>query len=176
MHHLLYGSRFVGSGYVKGYEMLDLGDYPGVVHGRGVVYGEVYEVEEDETLEQLDDAEGVDEGLYTRVSDKVFFGEELSEEAQLYLYSKPSRGFRKIEEGDWARYRGRSRITNLFISYNSPMLGRYRPIRVIQAKLGEINGVIYTIYVDTLDNAGELRVCKVKGLHDGKTYYALSSG
>ena len=68
LHHLLEGQVFRGSAttYPR-YRIFDLGSYPGLVDWpEGLaVQGEVYEVDT-ECLKRLDEAEGVDEGLYAR--------------------------------------------------------------------------------------------------------------
>jgi gamma-glutamylcyclotransferase (GGCT)/AIG2-like uncharacterized protein YtfP len=68
LHHLLQGQPFLGTASTCPlYRLHDLGEYPGLVaSASGVsVRGEVYEVD-DGCLQQLDAAEGVDEGLYVR--------------------------------------------------------------------------------------------------------------
>jgi len=62
-HRLLRSARFAGAASVRG-SLYDLGDYPGLVHGRANghrVFGELYELPPDtaaRTLRQLDRYEG----------------------------------------------------------------------------------------------------------------------
>jgi gamma-glutamylaminecyclotransferase len=68
LHHLLEGQAFRGPATTCPlYRIFDLGSYPGLVDWpEGLaVQGEVYEVDA-ECLKRLDEAEGVDEGLYAR--------------------------------------------------------------------------------------------------------------
>ena len=68
LHHLLDGQAFLGrASTLPIYRIFDLGSYPGLVDWpEGLaVRGEVYEVDA-ECLKRLDEAEGVDEGLYAR--------------------------------------------------------------------------------------------------------------
>ena len=68
LHHLLEGQAFRGLARTCPlYRIFDLGSYPGLVDWpEGLaVHGEVYEVDA-ECLKRLDEAEGVDEGLYAR--------------------------------------------------------------------------------------------------------------
>lgn len=68
LHHLLEGQAFRGSATTCPlYRLFDLGSYPGLVDWpEGLsVQGEVYAVNA-ECLKRLDEAEGVDEGLYAR--------------------------------------------------------------------------------------------------------------
>ena len=68
LHHLLEGQTFLGAATTFPlYRVFDLGSYPGLVDWpEGFeVQGELYEVDA-ECLKRLDEAEGVDEGLYTR--------------------------------------------------------------------------------------------------------------
>jgi gamma-glutamylaminecyclotransferase len=68
LHHLLEGQAFLGPVTTCPlYRIFDLGSYPGLVDWpEGLaVQGELYEVDA-ECLKRLDEAEGVDEGLYAR--------------------------------------------------------------------------------------------------------------
>ena len=47
---------YIGDGVIDGYQMYDLGSYPGVVEGKGIVQGEVYQIT-GETEKRLDDLE-----------------------------------------------------------------------------------------------------------------------
>jgi gamma-glutamylaminecyclotransferase len=68
LHHLLEGQAFRGPATTCPlYRIFDLGSYPGLVDWPEgfAVQGELYEVDA-ECLKRLDEAEGVDEGLYAR--------------------------------------------------------------------------------------------------------------
>jgi len=68
LHHLLESQSFRGPATTCPlYRIFDLGSYPGLVDWpEGLaVQGEVYQVNA-ECLKRLDEAEGVDEGLYAR--------------------------------------------------------------------------------------------------------------
>ena len=54
-NHVAYlkDSAFVGEGSIFGYEMYNLGRYPGIIEGMGVVLGEVYLVTKEE-LDRID--------------------------------------------------------------------------------------------------------------------------
>lgn len=68
LHHLLEGQAFRGPATTFPlYRIFDLGSYPGLVDWpEGLaVQGELYQVDT-ECLKRLDEAEGVDEGLYAR--------------------------------------------------------------------------------------------------------------
>ena len=56
-HSLLKGCPFLGRALAKGFALYDLGAYPGMVPGDGVVRGEVYEIPEG-LLRELDWVEG----------------------------------------------------------------------------------------------------------------------
>ena len=51
-HGYLETSTYIGDGSIEGYEIYDLGRYPGIIKGSGIVFGEVYQVTE-ETEEKL---------------------------------------------------------------------------------------------------------------------------
>lgn len=70
-HHYLAYQQFLGAAHTPpGYTLYSLGDYPGMVRAEGDtagVAGELWAVDE-ACLKQLDLLEGVNEGLYERVS------------------------------------------------------------------------------------------------------------
>ena len=69
-HHMLAGSRYVGRAKTRPvYRLRDMGPYPAMVRDEAdgmAVRGELWDVD-DETLELLDEYEGIEEGLYERV-------------------------------------------------------------------------------------------------------------
>jgi gamma-glutamylcyclotransferase (GGCT)/AIG2-like uncharacterized protein YtfP len=99
MAPLLRGSNFEGRVVLRGFEMIDLGSYPGVVQGEGSVVGEVYALGGRRLLDVLDRAEGVFEKppLYQRIE-----VEALGAPAWLYVYARDVTGLPRIGSGDWA--------------------------------------------------------------------------
>lgn len=73
-HALLAGQQLLGVASTgPGFTLYSLGDYPGMVRApddQAGVTGEVWAVD-DACLRQLDELEGVDEGLYARVAIKL---------------------------------------------------------------------------------------------------------
>lgn len=68
LHHLLSTATWLGTARTQPlYRLFDLGSYPGLIEWPDgtEVAGELYEVTA-EQLKTLDEAEGVDEGLYAR--------------------------------------------------------------------------------------------------------------
>jgi gamma-glutamylaminecyclotransferase len=68
LHGLLANQQFLAKAVtVPGYRLFDCGSYPGLTSAKHgwAVEGELYVVD-DSTLVALDEAEGVDEGLYER--------------------------------------------------------------------------------------------------------------
>lgn len=63
-HQLLENSKCLGQGYMKNKTMLDIGSYPAIIEGNGIVKGEIYEIDKC-LIPAIDDYEG--EGiLYKR--------------------------------------------------------------------------------------------------------------
>ncbi len=93
--HLLDGARFVATASLPGYDLCDLGAYPGAVPGEGVLVAEIYELASDAQLALLDEAEGVHEDppLYRRVA--------LDDRTWIYLYARPTLSATRIASGDW---------------------------------------------------------------------------
>jgi gamma-glutamylcyclotransferase (GGCT)/AIG2-like uncharacterized protein YtfP len=98
-HWLLQDFPFLGRAKAKGFMLYDLGPYPAMVPGAGVVYGEVYEVPE-EVLQSLDWVEGVPI-LYKRELIEVVFEDGFSLKAWAYVYNGDVKGYSRIESGEW---------------------------------------------------------------------------
>jgi len=90
-HALLAGQKFLGEARTPpGVTLYSLGDYPGLVRSPGDtagVVGELWAVD-DACLQQLDELEGVAEGLYARVPIKLAppFDDQ---PVETYLYLRP---------------------------------------------------------------------------------------
>jgi gamma-glutamylaminecyclotransferase len=93
-HHFLAGQKFLGEARTEpGYNLYSLGDYPGMVRSTDAshdVTGEVWAVDA-ACLAELDELEGVAEGLYKRVPVKLAppFAEQPVES---YLYLRDLKG------------------------------------------------------------------------------------
>ena len=98
-HWILQDFPFLGRAKAKGFVLYDLGPYPAMVYGDGVVYGEVYDVPE-EVLRDLDWVEGVPV-LYRRELIKVVFQDGFSLKTWAYIYNGSVKGFPRIESGEW---------------------------------------------------------------------------
>jgi gamma-glutamylcyclotransferase (GGCT)/AIG2-like uncharacterized protein YtfP len=103
----MQGARFVGPAHIAG-RLIDVGRYPGLLHGDGQVTGEVYEVG-DAHLARLDGVEGVVPGdraasQYWREEVTVLSGPLQGQRAQTYLYNRPVDGCTPIAHGDYRRY------------------------------------------------------------------------
>ncbi len=102
-HHWLAGQHFVAEARTApGYQLFDLGEYPGMVTAaetEGSVWGELWEVDDD-GLAGLDVLEGVDEGMYERVAVSLlepFAGTAV----ETYLYRESVAGRAAVLGGKW---------------------------------------------------------------------------
>lgn len=94
-HGYLKESTYIGDGMIEGYQMYDLGRYPGIVEGKGTVLGEVYQVTE-ETEKRLDYLE--EEGdLYVKKPEMVRLHNGQTVSAVVYVYNKSISGCEEIE-------------------------------------------------------------------------------
>ena len=103
----MQGARFMGAAQVPG-RLVDLGRYPGLLLGDGVVSGEVYEVD-DAHLARLDGVEDMvpgDRGAsqYWREQVNVLSGPLQGQPVQTYVYNRPVDGCTPIAHGDYRRY------------------------------------------------------------------------
>ena len=98
MANLMSGAKALGEVQVHGYDLFDLGDYPGAVPGEGSVTGELYELPGPEAFEVLDRAERCFDTppLYRRQVVKA--GPKL---AWMYIYARSTDHAPRIESGDW---------------------------------------------------------------------------
>jgi gamma-glutamylcyclotransferase (GGCT)/AIG2-like uncharacterized protein YtfP len=102
LHHVLARSAdFVGMATARG-RLLDLGQYPGVVDGRGRVTGEVYRLRDPQVLPALDRAEGVQ---FLRGHTLVTLAHGGRARAWIYRYRGPRVRAVRIPDGDYRRAR-----------------------------------------------------------------------
>ncbi|MBS0001876.1 MAG: gamma-glutamylcyclotransferase [Thioalkalivibrio sp.] len=104
---VLRGARFLGPALVEG-RLFDLGRYPGLRPGRGLVVGELWEVDT-ATLERIDRIEGFDPrdrtgSLYQRVKTPVRSLSGTPFSAATYRYNRRPPGDARIGHGDYRRY------------------------------------------------------------------------
>lgn len=103
----MQGARFMGAAQVPG-RLVDLGRYPGLLLGDGVVSGEVYEVDEAH-LARLDGVEDMvpsdrAASQYWREEVTVLSGPLQGQPVQTYVYNRAVDGCTPIPHGDYRRY------------------------------------------------------------------------
>ena len=86
--------------------LVDVGDYPGLVAGDGVVEGELLRVTQGSVLAELDSFEGYDpqtpgEGRFDR---RLIRLREPAVDAWVYVYAQETAGLPTVPDGDWKRY------------------------------------------------------------------------
>jgi gamma-glutamylcyclotransferase (GGCT)/AIG2-like uncharacterized protein YtfP len=95
-HRLLENYTFIGTELVKGFDLYDLGPFPGIKLGDNQVFIEIYEVNDQEGLDRLDSLEGYPY-LYDKTTVTTKWGEVL-----LYVYNRELRDNDKlIKNGFW---------------------------------------------------------------------------
>ncbi len=101
LHKYLHGSRFVGEALLEGFKMYDLGSYPGIIPGQGLVWGEVYQVPPG-VLALLDEIEDEGEEYERRlVWVRLKGGGAL--EAFVYVYKDDVSGAQEVPSGKWSK-------------------------------------------------------------------------
>ena len=95
---MLATARRLGTFTLAGFDLYDLGAYPGVVKGGGRVVGELVELPDDALLAYLDEVEGIHDEppLYRRERIEVD-----DAQAWIYVYARTVDQARRIESGDW---------------------------------------------------------------------------
>jgi gamma-glutamylcyclotransferase (GGCT)/AIG2-like uncharacterized protein YtfP len=103
-------AEYLGKFTLNGYELYDLGSYPGIVEGNDKVKGELYAVSIDK-LADIDRYEG--EGyLYTRKMVQVLGEGNEKLNAYTYVYNKPVAGRTKISYENQPWYHGIAKAIN----------------------------------------------------------------
>jgi gamma-glutamylcyclotransferase (GGCT)/AIG2-like uncharacterized protein YtfP len=95
--------RFVGPCSIEG-QLFDLGPYPGLRKGAGLVMGEIFALLDPEALHVLDRFEGFEparrrQSLYLR--ERVSLIEPAATRAWIYFYNQVPGASQRIESGDW---------------------------------------------------------------------------
>ena len=103
----MHGARLLGAALVPG-RLVDVGRYPGLLHGEGLVTGEVYEVN-DAQLARLDEVEDMVPGnraasQYWREEVIVSGGPLQGLRVQTYVYNRPTEDCVPIPHGDYRRH------------------------------------------------------------------------
>jgi gamma-glutamylcyclotransferase (GGCT)/AIG2-like uncharacterized protein YtfP len=96
------GSNFYCQGSAKGL-LYDIGDYPGMAHGEGIVHGEVYKASDMfELIQRLDWIEGCggNDPLFDRTIQEIDT-EKGKVWAYVYHYARPVESYSQIQSGDW---------------------------------------------------------------------------
>ena len=103
----MHGAERLGPARVPG-RLVDVGRYPGLLHGEGTVTGEVYRVS-DAQLARLDEVEEMLPGdrpgsQYWREQVLVLEGALAGQSVWTYVYHQPVDGLTPIAHGDYRRY------------------------------------------------------------------------
>ncbi len=103
----MQGAERLGEARVPG-RLVDVGRYPGLLHGDGLVTGEVYRVI-DAQLARLDEVEDMVPGdraasQYWRERVTVQSGALAGQPVWTYVYNRPVDGLTPIPHGDYRRY------------------------------------------------------------------------
>lgn len=140
---------FISRAIVAGFDMYDIGYYPGIIPGAGNVLGELYEVPVD-AIEHLDSLEG-EGSLYIRRCVQVIRGNGEPAFASVYIYNHDVDGLKMIPESlqpytaDW-----QDGIEEYvwYVSYGSNML-KERFMHYIEGGAFESGGAYHEPCEDT---------------------------
>lgn len=142
----LWGATFLGLAFARG-DLYDLGEYPGLVPGDGIVYGELYAIDEDIRLD-LDRIEGYvpgcdDRSIYLRRSiDVSLMKDGRPLQAEVYVYNRDLSRAKRIDHGDYRRHHLESEYRyQWFIAYGADV-GSERILDRIGEPLTTIEGYL----------------------------------
>lgn len=96
--------------------LYDLGDYPGLTPGDGLVHGEMYRIIDPAALPRLDRFEAYDPSdpagsEYLRIRAPLADGPE---RAWVYYFNRPAQGLALIESGSWPAHLGQRQADGRF--------------------------------------------------------------
>ena len=119
----LHESRYSGKAHIIGFDMYDIGYYPGIIPGDGLIKGELYDISKD-TLSDLDYLEG-EGSLYVRHCVPTIVENSETYLTLVYIYNHSIDGLDRIPEAlqpytaDW-----KDRLDDYvwYVSYGSNML------------------------------------------------------
>ncbi|MAI89176.1 gamma-glutamylcyclotransferase [Ponticaulis sp.] len=101
------GGEFLGPAFLRG-DLFDVGGYPGIVEGEGLVTGVLYRLDDLALLTALDEFEDVvpDDpagSLYRRILRDVLneAGEPVGQRAWVYWFNQPVHSFPRLKTGNW---------------------------------------------------------------------------
>lgn len=105
---LVHDLEFLGPATVSGV-LVDLGDYPGLVEGSGLVHGDLVRVADPARLAALDAYEECDSlpPLFHREPMVAHRPDGTTAVAWVYRYARPTEGVPVIVGGDYAKRRAR---------------------------------------------------------------------
>lgn len=94
-HGVIEGSRLLGQDHLTGWDMYNLGAFPGIIAGEGTIHVEVYDVDQ-ETALRVDALEGYRESnekssFYVRKTVQTQYGM-----ASLYVFNKDLSGAKQV--------------------------------------------------------------------------------
>ena len=95
--------RFVGPCVIAG-QLFDLGPYPGLRRGTGLVMGEIYALLDPAALHVLDRFEGFEPARHRKslfLRERVSLIEPAATQAWIYFYNQVPEASQRIESGDW---------------------------------------------------------------------------
>ena len=111
-HHYLENSTFLGMATIEGYEMYNVGRYPAIIDGDGIIIGELYQVPNID-MPSIDMLEG-EGSLYIKRCETVTDSKGKSSFAFIYVYNRDCSDLERISV--W------NREYVWYVSYGSNML------------------------------------------------------
>lgn len=96
-HAYLHNSKFIKFDSVDGYNMYSLSSYPCITKGKGVVFGEIYEVD-DILFEYLKRMEENASYITTPCLTKTGIG------VYLWVYDHEVKFLERVKSGDWVEF------------------------------------------------------------------------
>lgn len=102
-HYIIENAPMIAKNTSIEGDMFSLGGFPGVVPGRGIVWGEIYDITEDQ-LKRTDRLEG-HPTFYKRTP--VVAGDDVKIECETYFYQGETRDLTKIKNGVWSPVQSR---------------------------------------------------------------------
>jgi gamma-glutamylcyclotransferase (GGCT)/AIG2-like uncharacterized protein YtfP len=138
-NRFLANATYLGEGELDNYRIFDLGYFPGIVKGDGVVYGELYEVSDSE-LDDIDRLEG-EGSLYLKTPVAVHISGDKTVLSDVYVYNRDVAGCEEVK-GKYGVKSKREEEYVWYVAYGSNLLEE-RMKYYIQGGFCKYNGKTY---------------------------------
>jgi gamma-glutamylcyclotransferase (GGCT)/AIG2-like uncharacterized protein YtfP len=112
-HRLIADCKHLKTTRIEGYDMYDIGAFPGIKKGKGEITVELYSIDSERIEENVDYLEGYRED---NLRNSLYLKEKIeidNQEVFIYLFNNNIDFNSKVESGDWSKYKNKKQFVNV---------------------------------------------------------------